>query len=326
MGENITPFQITSEIVSTVTAVAESIGRLEGLNLTRPSPQLRRKNRIQSIQASLAIEGNSLTTDQVTALLDKKRVVGPSQDIWEVQNAISAYDRLSGFKPLEMDSLLKAHAIMMKGLVPEPGAFRRGSIGVLRKNNILHEAPPGQKVVPMMQALFEYLRESDDHILIKSCCFHFQLEHIHPFSDGNGRMGRFWQTRFLMLYHPVFEFLPMEHLIHRRQQAYYDALTIGDDTGDCTAFIVFSLAQLKEALKQLAEETRGVTLTPEKRIDIAQANLGKGMFSRNAYQNLLKTISTATASRDLNQGVRTGRLIRAGDKRTSVYRFKALKK
>jgi Fic family protein len=325
MKHNITPCQITSEIVNTFAAIAESIGQLEGVNLIQPGPQLRRKNRIRTIQASLAIEGNSLTRNQVTALLDKKRVIGPPQDILEVQNAITAYRRLAEFKPLAMDSLLEAHGIMMKGLVADPGSLRQGPIGMIRENNIFHEAPHWKKVELMMQALFQYLNESDDHPLIKSSRFHFQLEHIHPFIDGNGRIGRLWQTLLLMLYHPVFEFLPVEHLIRERQQEYYGALANGDDTGNCTVFVAFIIAQIEKSLKQLLEETRGVTLTAGNRLGIARTAFGEKTFSRKEYQNLLKTISTATASRDLHQGVMMGLLKRSGDKRTAVYQFKPIK-
>jgi Fic family protein len=324
MKYDITPCQITSKIVNTLAVIAESIGQLEGLNLVKPDPQLRRKNRIQTIQASLAIEGNSLTRDQITALLDKKRIIGPPQDILEVQNAITAYRRLTEFTPLSMNSLLEAHGIMMKGLVADPGSLRQGPIGVIRESNIFHEAPDWKKVALMMPALFHYLNKSDDHPLIKSSRFHFQLEHIHPFIDGNGRMGRFWQTRLLMLYHPVFEFLPVEHLIREHQPEYYRALAKGDATGDCTVFVAFILTQIEKSLKQLIEETRGVTLTAENRIEIARIAFGEKTFSRKDYQNLLKTISTATASRDLHQGVKMNLLKRSGDKRTSVYQFKPI--
>jgi len=321
MNTNITFCQITSEIVNSVAAIAENIGQMEGVSLIRPGPQLRRKNRIRTIQASLAIEGNSLTRDQVTALLDQKRVVGPPQDIAEVQNAIVAYRNLADFTPVSMNSLLDAHGIMMKGLMADPGSLRQGPIGVIRENNIFHEAPHWEKVESMMAALFNYLKGGDDHPLIKSSRFHFQLEHIHPFIDGNGRIGRLWQTRLLMLYHPVFEYLPVEQLIREHQQEYYRSLARGEDTGDCTDFVVFILAQIEQALKQLIEDTRGVTLTAEKRLEIARTALGEKNFSRKDYQNLLKTISTATASRDLQQGVKMGLLKRSGDKRTAVYQF-----
>jgi Fic family protein len=321
MLSEITPCQFTSEIVNLSAAIAESIGRLEGVNLIQPGPQLRRKNRIRTIQASLAIEGNTLTRDQVTALLDKKRVIGPQQDILEVQNAITVYRRMAEYAPFSLDSLLEAHAVMMGGLADDPGSLRHGPIGVIRENDVFHEAPFWEKVVSMMQSLFHYLNKSDDHLLIKSSRFHFQLEHIHPFMDGNGRIGRLWQTRILMRYHPVFEFLPVEHLIHERQQEYYRMLARGDDSGDCSRFVAFILAQIEKSLKQLIEETRGVTLTAENRLEVARTAFGEKTFSRKDYQNLLKTISTATASRDLRQGVELGLLKRSGEKRTAVYFF-----
>jgi cell filamentation protein, protein adenylyltransferase len=321
MTLNITPCKITSEIVNTLTDIAEGIGQLEGVNLIKPHPQLRRKNRIKSIQATCAIEGNTLTRKQVTALLEKKRVIGPPQDIREVHNAIATYGRLAKLNPLSMNSFLAAHGMMMSGLAEEPGSLHKGPIGVIRANDIFHEAPHPEKIELMLRELFKYLNESDDHLLIKSSRFHFQLEHIHPFRDGNGRMGRLWQTRILMGYHPVFEFLPVENLIQAHQQEYYRTLAKGDDTGDCTDFVIFILRQIKKSLQQLMQETRGVTLTAEDRLEIARAAFENKTFSRKEYQNLLKTISTATASRDLNQGVKLEFLKRTGDKRTSVYQF-----
>jgi len=323
MTNNITPCRFTSEIINILAAIAESVGQLEGVHLNQPGPQLRRKNRIQTIQASLAIEGNSLSRDQVTALLDDKRVIGPRQEILEVRNAIVVYRRIAELAPFGLDSLLEAHGMIMRGLVADPGALRKGPIGVIRENDIFHEAPPWEDVVPMMQALFRYLEKSDDHLLIKSSRFHFQLEHIHPFMDGNGRIGRLWQSRILMDYHPVFEFLPVEHLIHEHQQAYYRALARGDDTVDCTVFVTFILTQIEKSLNQLVEDTRGVTLTAEKRLEIARTALGDRVFSRKDYQNLHKTISSATASRDLHRGVELGWVKRSGDKRTSVYCFES---
>jgi len=150
MADGMTPCQITSEIVRTLTEIAGCIGQLEGVSLIQPDPQLHRKNRIRTIQASLAIEGNSLMRDQITALLDKKRVVGPPQEILEVQNAITVYRRLPEFNPLEMDSFLSAHGIMMKGLMKNPCSMRQSPIGTIRKNDIFNEAPDLKKVDAMI--------------------------------------------------------------------------------------------------------------------------------------------------------------------------------
>jgi Fic family protein len=315
------PFQLTAQLANALAAIAEAVGRLAAVNLVKPDPMLRRKNRIITIQASLAIEGNTLTREQVTALLDKKRVIGPKQDILEVQNAIHIYSRLEEFDPFSLASFLETHRILMQGLVFPSGKLRQAPIGVNRENDIFHEAPKWEKVAPMMQALFLYLRNSEEHLLFKSCRFHYQLEYIHPFMDGNGRLGRLWQTRLLMQYHPVFEFLPVENLIREHQMEYYRALAKGDDTGDCTDFITLMLRQIQSAVEQLLNETRSVTLTASDRLDIAGSIFTDGVFSRQDYQNRIKNISSATASRDLQHGVEIGRLQRSGDKRTAVYKF-----
>ena len=321
MNNDILECRATPQIITLLTAIAEMIGQLEGVKLEKPNPTLRRKHRIQTIQSSLAIEGNSLTRDQVTALFDNKRVIGPRKEILEVQNAILAYRQLGAFNPLSIVSLRKAHGILMEGLVPAAGALRREPIGVLRPGDLFHEAPQWKHVEPMMKTLFAYLKTTDDHWLLKSCRFHFQLEHIHPFVDGNGRMGRLWQTRLLMEYHPIFEYLPVEDLIKERQNDYYRALATGDDTGDCTGFVVLMLTLIRESLEDLLTATRSVTLTAADRLELAGQSFGDNSFSRKNYQAIFKTISTATASRDLRLGVKMKILERSGDKRTSRYRF-----
>jgi Fic family protein len=174
-----------------------------------------------------------------------------------------------------------------------------------------------------MQALFNYLETTDDHWVIQSCRFHCQLEYIHPFIDGNGRMGRLWQTLLLMQYHPIFEFLPVEDFIKDNQDAYYRELATSDDTGDCTGFVILMLKLVQETLDNLIATTRSVTLTPAERLEIAAQSIGAAHFSRKDYLSVFKTISTATASRDLQQGVKIGLLIKSGDRRMTRYRFGA---
>jgi Fic family protein len=316
------PYQITPRILDMLTLIAEQVGKLEGMNLLRPSPRLRRKNRIHAVQSSLAIEGNTLSVEQVTALRDGKRVIGPRKDILEVENAFEAYGALSNYSPFSPEALLDAHSVLMQGLLPEPGTFRRQPIGIIRENDIFHQAPDWKEVGPMMEGLFTYLNESSDHLLIKSCRFHYQLEYIHPFPDGNGRMGRLWQTRILMAYHPVFEYLPVEHLVIQNQGEYYQRLAQSDSTGDCTAFIDFMLVQINDALKMLLAGTRSATISPADRLEQFKVRFQGNMFSRKDYQDIFKSISTATASRDLSHGVKTGLLERTGDRRTAVYRFR----
>ena len=321
MQTAITPYQLNTQIANALAAVAEAVGKLSAVALQKPSPMLRRKNRIRTIQASLAIEGNSLTFEQVTALLDKKRVIGPQQDILEVQNAIETYQQIGKLNPFSLTSFLDAHRRLMQGLVVAAGQLRKGPVGVVRPGNIFHEAPDWQNVGPMMRELLAYLKKGDDHLVVKSCRFHYQLEYIHPFMDGNGRMGRLWQTRILMQYHPVFEFLPVEDLIRKNQRLYYRHLAKADDAGDCTGFIAFILEQIDAALGQLLADTRSVTLTASDRLEFARSIFKNTAFSRKDYQTHLKNISNATASRDLQRGVEIGMLQKTGDKRTTTYFF-----
>ena len=315
------PYTLTPEIVAALTTIANTVGKIEGMNLMKPAPGLRRKYRIQTVQSSLAIEGNTLTERQVSALIDSKRVVGPERDILEVKNALAVYEALSRYDAFSMVSLLDAHRVMMSGLLSEPGRFRKKPMGMIREGNIFHEAPPWGAVEPMMAALFRHLNNAEDHLLLRSCHFHYQFEFIHPFEDGNGRVGRLWQTRILMIYHPVFEYLPVEHLVKENQEAYYRALAESDETKDCTSFIAFILEQIQTALLGLLNETRSVTLTVEDRIAQAASACGSETFSRKDYQDVFKGISTATASRDLSYGVNAGLLKRTGNRRTTVYHF-----
>lgn len=321
MNTTLIPFQLNTRIANTLAAIAEAVGNLSAVALQKPSPVLRRENRIKTIQASLAIEGNSLTFEQVTALLDKKRVTGPQQDILEVQNAIETYQQIEEFRPYSLTSFLEAHRGLMRGLVAVPGQLRKEPIGVIQPNDIFHEAPDWQNVKPMIRELFDYLKKSEDHLVVKSCRFHYQLEYIHPFADGNGRMGRLWQTRILMQYHPVFEFLPVEHLIRKNQKLYYRYLAKADNVGNCTEFIVFILEQISASLIQLLADTRSVTLTALDRLEFVRSIFEYTIFSRKDYQRHLKNISNATASRDLLHGVKMGLLQKTGDKRTTKYVF-----
>jgi Fic family protein len=301
--------------------IAELIGVLEGIKLLKPSPTLRRSNRIRTIHSSLSIEGNSLTRGQVTAILDNKPVIGPHQDITEVKNAIRVYENIGALDPLSLEDFLNAHGVLMEGLTTSAGHFRKGPIGIIRQGGIFHEAAPWQQVESMMQTLFGYLETTEDHWVLQSCCFHFQLEYIHPFIDGNGRMGRLWQTVLLMQYHPIFEFLPVEEFIKANQNAYYRELAIDEDFGDCTGFVILMLELIRDSLENLMAITQSVTHTPIERLQIAAQSIGTTPFSRKDYLSVFKTISTATASRDLQHGVKNGLLKKSGDKRVARYRF-----
>jgi len=314
------PFEITHKILAGIASISEKIGEANSAHLNKPPTELRKKNRIKTIQSSLEIEGNVLTVEQITALLNKKRVLAPEKDILEVKNAIDVYDRLDEFNAYDLSSLCKAHEILMKDLIDTPGTLRTFSVGIVKGSKIAHIAPPGRMVQSLLNDLFQYLKNDDDLLLIKSCVFHYEFEFIHPFLDGNGRMGRLWQTMILKEYSPVFEFLPIETLIKERQQDYYLALEQSDNQGNSTIFIEFMLVIIQDALGDLLK-IQNVTLTNTDRVMHFKDIVGSKFFSRQDYLRAFKEISSATASRDLKFAVDNGIIEKQGDKRTTRYRF-----
>ncbi|GAA3574213.1 Fic family protein [Snuella lapsa] len=316
------PYQITDNILKLVVAISERLGEINAIHLYKPPTELRKKNRIKTIQSSLEIEGNTLTEEQITALLDDKRVIAPQKDILEVQNAIEVYKHLRTFNPNKLKDLEKAHAILMQGLIEDAGKLRAKNVGIVKGSKVEHLAPSGDMVKGLMNDLFNYLKTDKDILLIKSCVFHYEFEFIHPFLDGNGRMGRLWQTLILMQQYPVFEFLPVESLIKENQEAYYKVLGMSDKSGHSTPFIEFILDIILQALGNLLK-TQNRTLTTQDRIELYKDIIKDNQFSRKDYLQNFKDISQATASRDLKWAVEQQILSKTGDKRLTKYQFRS---
>jgi len=243
------PLTLTPALLSQVAGIAEALGRWSARQDAQPSPRLRRENRIHTIQASLAIEQNSLSLEQVSALFDGKRVVGPARDIQEVRNAIAAYEALPSWDPTSREHLLEAHGLLMSGLIEAPGRFRTGGVGIYRGDQLVHMAPPAARVSDLVSDLLTWLATSDWHPLIVSCVAHYELEFIHPFADGNGRLGRLWQTLILSRWNPLLAWLPIEEVIRSRQQGYYDSLGQADQQGDLAPFVAYQLEAIHDALR-----------------------------------------------------------------------------
>ena len=312
------PYEITPKIIKLISSISEKIGEANANYLSRPSPQLRRHNKIKTIHSSLKIEGNTLTQEQVTALIDNKRVIGPRKDILEVVNAIKVYDNLSGYDPFLSKSFLKAHKQLMDGLIEDAGSYRRQGVGIFQGTKVAHVAPPAENVPHLMNDLFKYLRNTEELTLIKSCVFHYEMEFIHPFMDGNGRMGRLWQTLILLEEYPVFELLPFETLISQTQQDYYETLAKSDKAGKSTVFIEYMLEVIEKSLTELLAFNNRV-LTDVDRLNFF-ISLGKREFSRKDYMNVIKNISTATASRDLKKGLEMDLFKKVGIKSRTIYK------
>ena len=314
-------YEGTPLIINLSTEIGRLLGVVDATHLRKPQTELREKNKVRTIRASLAIEGNTLSEDQITAIIDNKRVAGPAKDIKEVENAIRVYENLSAFDPFSKKSYLEAHGQLMSGLVDMPGQFRTGSVGVIQGDRIAHLAPPGWNVDNLMTNLFEYLENGEDNLIIKSCVFHYEMEFIHPFPDGNGRMGRLWQTVILMRANPVFAYLPIEQEIRKSQDEYYNVLGQCDREGLSTKFVEYLLGKIKLSLAELVDTQRD-NFTDLERLNYFLDQTDTGGFTRKDYLKMFPEISTATATRDLRKGVEEGLLTRKGSDRLATYHRK----
>ena len=245
------PFHMTDKMISLIAEISEQVGRITVLQEGTISPHRRRENRIRTIHSSLAIEHNSLSLEQVTAILDGKRILGKPNEIKEVQNAYEAYELMLRLDPASVDDLLKAHKLMMNGLVPENGKFRSGGVGVFDGEVLIHMAPPAEFVPEHIHNLFAWYQQSELHPLIKSAVFHYEFEFIHPFADGNGRMGRMWHSLLLGKWKELFFWLPIEELIQSRQKEYYDALGVADKQADSAGFVELMLEIIRDSLTEV---------------------------------------------------------------------------
>ncbi len=314
-------YEGTPKIINLSTEIGRLLGVVDATHLRKPQTELRKKNKVKTIRASLAIEGNTLSEEQITAIIDHKRVIGPAKDIKEVENAIRVYDHLSNFDPFSKESYLEAHRQLMSGLVDMPGHFRTGSVGVIQGDRIAHLAPPGWNVDNLMTNLFEYLEKGEDNLIIKSCVFHYEMEFIHPFLDGNGRMGRLWQTVILMRVNPVFEYLPIEQEIKKSQEEYYNVLSQCDKEGLSTKFVEYLLDKINLTLAELVDTQRD-NFTDIERLNYFLDQTDTVEFTRRDYLRMFPKISSATATRDLRKGVEEGILTRKGSDRITRYQKK----
>lgn len=249
------PLNITPKILNLVAQISEQLGRYTERENKAQALRLRRANQIRTIQGSLAIEGNSLSMEQITAVLEGKPVIAPPREVQEVKNALAVYEQFGQLNAHQEKDLLRAHQMLMLGLIDEAGQYRSGGVGVMSGNQVIHMAPPANQVPRLMNDLFSWLRHTEHHALIASAVFHYEFEFIHPFADGNGRMGRLWQSVILAKWNPLFANLPVESLVHQHQQAYYQAIAQSTEETDCAAFVEFMLGIISETFSQLIENS-----------------------------------------------------------------------
>ncbi len=314
------PYEITSTILKYISSISEKIGEVNAKYLVKTNPSLRKQNQLKTIHSSLSIEGNTLSEEQITAIVENKRVVGFQKDIIEVLNALEVYKNINTLKQHSEKDFLKAHKMLMKNLIENSGKYRTKGVGIVKGSKVEHVAPPYENVPFLMKDLFQYLKDKSEISLIKSCVFHYEMEFVHPFMDGNGRMGRLWQTLILMEEYPVFEFLPFETLISKNQTAYYNSLSASDKEGKSTKFIEYMLSIIDQSLSELLENSTK-KLSDEDRIQVFIENFVEE-FTRKDYLNYFKDLSSATASRYLKKAVEMEIITKHGDKKTTTYRKK----
>lgn len=306
------PFEINERIMADVIEIAELVGRVSVTDKISMNPTLRRTNRIQTIYSSLAIEQNTLDIEQVTAVLSGKRVIAPPKDIAEVKNAYEIYDNMDKLNPYSIDDLLKAHSVMERGLLNEAGEFRSRPVGVAdSEGNILHFGTLPQYVPKLIQELLEWTEKSEIHLLIKSCVFHYEFELIHPFADGNGRMGRLWHTLLLSKWNPIFAWLPIESIIHDNQSEYYNAINVSNNNGNSTVFIEFMLSVIKQALQEsINDKPKNISSKSDLRWNKINDYLETHEYILNSDVQKLLGVSSATSTRILVGFMKDGKLKR----------------
>lgn len=322
------PFEITNTIIALVAEIAELLGKLTAIDRLSANPTLRRTNRIRTIHGSLAIEQNTLSLEQVTAVINGKHILAPPKDIAEVKNAYEIYERLDELDPYSLDDLLTAHSVMTRGLVDESGIFRSRPVGVVdQEGKILHLGTLPQYVPDLIIELIDWTRDSDIHMLIRSCVFHYEFELIHPFADGNGRIGRLWHTLLLSKWNPVFAWLPVESIIYERQAEYYAAINASNDAAESTVFIEFMLSAIKASLIDATvmsdEMIDGGTDTVTIRWRQIEQFLDTHKYIMNADVRRICGVSPATANRILAGLASEGRLEKYRESGHWAYRLNA---
>ena len=319
------PFEITNTMIHEIAEIAELVGKLTSTNQLSANPTLRRTNRFRTIHGSLAIEQNTLSLEQVTAVLNGKQVLAPPKDIAEVKNAYEIYERLEELDPYSVDDLLTAHGIMTRGLVDESGVFRSKPVGVVdQEGHVLHFGTLPQYVPDLVMELLDWVKNSDVHMLIRSCVFHYEFELIHPFADGNGRVGRLWHTLLLSKWNPAFAWLPVESMIHARQPEYYAAINASNDAGESTEFIEFMLSAIKasliDAIYTSDEMSDGAMDKAAMRWRQIEKFLETHEFIMNADVRILCNVSAATANRILVGLAVEGKLFKCRENGHWVYK------
>lgn len=315
------PFTITDEILRLVSEISERVGELNVMLGERmPSPMLRKENQIKTIHSSLAIEHNSLSLQQVTDVINGKHVLGAPNEIQEVKNALQAYQLMQDLDAFQEKNLLCAHGLMMADLVDNAGRYRKGGVGVFAGEQCIHMAPPADNVPFLMADLFEWISTTDTHPLVSSCVFHYEFEFIHPFMDGNGRMGRYWQTLLLSRWKGIFAWLPVETIVKQHQQDYYDAIAQSDSQGNSTIFITFMLRCILQTIKEQQKVTDKVAYKVTDKSEDKLLNIIRATPAITIPQLMqMLSLSDSGVRKILRRLQQQGRIVRIGANKNGYW-------
>lgn len=316
-------YTLTQKILELTVSIEKILGQYEGAYKSKPRLELRKHNRNRNIQSSLSIEGNTLTFEQVSKIAEGEKVQANKTEILEVKNAIRAYDEIFNYTVDSVESLLYAHKLMMEGLIGDAGHFRVRNIRVVSGRHTVYVAPEPKLVPQLMEQLFQFMKnERKLNPLVLSSVFHYELEFIHPFSDGNGRMGRLWQSAILTQYNKLFEFIPIESTIKSRQFAYYQAIRTATKEKESTAFVEFMLGVTLDSVKEFTQDVKPARRGTAERLKYAQEVFAQKKFKRNEYIKINQNISPSLASKDLAYGVKELKILKKeGDKINTFYKF-----
>ncbi len=306
-------------MLTLATSIGEELTKIEFQADKTITPMLRKKNRIKTLAGTLEIEGNFLGEDKITAILDGKRVLGTYEEVLEVEGVINAYKEFENYAYDNLDDLLKAHKILMKGILKTAGNFRGVNVGVGSRDGVSHVAPPFGVVPDLMKDLFEWLKNSDEHILIKSCVFHYEFEFIHPFSDGNGRIGRLWQSVILYHWKKVFSAIPTESIIKDNQERYYEVLEEAGSLGESTPFVEFMLEVILQSIKSSVKNSvKSSVNTEDKILDYLKQN------PKTTIKELaeLLNLTTRAIEKQIASLKKADRLTRVGSARKGYWKVK----
>ena len=329
MAKYAPPFTLSNKTLTLVAKISESIGRLTVQQEQAQLLRLRKVNRMRTVQGSLAIEGSTLTQQQITAILDGKRIIAPPKEVQEAHNAINSYDALTQWQPTNSSNLLSAHLLMMTGLVNDAGMYRQEGVGVMSGEQVVHMAPQAERVPKLMAELLEWLESSDVHPLVASCVFHYEFEFIHPFSDGNGRVGRLWQTLILSKWHDVFINIPVESMVHQHQDDYYLAIRQSTQQTDSAPFIEFMLQMIFDAITEAkTSETEGLNAGLSEGLKLSDVDkviltfIEQDRYMTNAQLAEKSGKSQSTIERRIKVLKDVGLITRIGAKKTGYWQVK----